>query len=156
MRDFDDRYSCLCRVREKSLMSDAAYMRDWRAQNRERAREIQRIGSAKFRELRGNHLKEYRKRWLEENKHRRKWYWLKARTGVTKKQYERMWSEQNGKCAICADDLLTVKPHVDHCHSTGTIWGILCELCNKGLGQFKDSAVRLESAAKYLKRFTNG
>ena len=39
---------------------------------------------------------------------------------------------------------------VDHCHSNGHVRGILCEVCNKGLGHFKDNVDVMKNAIKYL------
>jgi hypothetical protein len=39
---------------------------------------------------------------------------------------------------------------MDHCHQTGTFRGLLCHLCNKGLGLFKDRPDTLLAAARYL------
>jgi hypothetical protein len=68
---------------------------------------------------------------------------------------ERMWDEQQGLCAIC-EDALGDDFHVDHDPATGKRWGklrgLLCPLCNKGLGHFRDSTRRLRRAADYLDR----
>ena len=62
-----------------------------------------------------------------------------------------------GECAICEKDLdadLDSRDHhIDHCHETGVIRGVLCSNCNKGLGHFKDNIESLTNAIKYLKRY---
>lgn len=42
------------------------------------------------------------------------------------------------------------RPHVDHCHKTGKVRGILCAECNSGLGKFKDRPEFLIKAVEYL------
>jgi len=55
---------------------------------------------------------------------------------------------QGGLCAICRR-----KPaeHVDHCHLTSEVRGILCFTCNVGLGNFGDSDHLMLLAADYIK-----
>ena len=60
---------------------------------------------------------------------------------------------QNNKCLICQAELDSKsRRHIDHCHTTGAVRGILCSTCNKGLGQFKDNPKLLRRAAKYLEK----
>jgi hypothetical protein len=51
------------------------------------------------------------------------------------------------ECVICGsvEDLV-----VDHCHKTNIIRGMLCNHCNRGLGNFKDDPELLEFARMYL------
>ena len=72
------------------------------------------------------------------------------------KSYLELLTEQEGRCGICAihvDDYSTryKNLHVDHCHTTGKIRGLLCHRCNTGLGLFKDSTYNLQSAIDYLR-----
>ena len=62
---------------------------------------------------------------------------------------------QGGVCKICGGDKPDGKHgwHVDHCHVTDRIRGLLCNLCNIGLGGFKDDPAVLQKAIEYL-RFT--
>jgi len=44
----------------------------------------------------------------------------------------------------------SIQPVVDHDHETGRVRGIICSLCNVGLGMFKDNITSLENAITYL------
>jgi hypothetical protein len=96
------------------------------------------------------------KAWVKNNPDRCTNARLKYRFGITLEQYNLMLQEQSNKCAICGitekDHTLKMKNkfHVDHCHSTGLIRGLLCNNCNVSLGGFKDSKEILECAIKYL------
>lgn len=71
--------------------------------------------------------------------------------GMTLDEFDALWVEQIGLCAICHNKLpLDPKVHVDHCHATGRIRGLLCRGCNVGLGNYKDDRTRLLNAASYL------
>jgi hypothetical protein len=80
---------------------------------------------------------------------------LKAQFGITPEDYDRMYAEQNGVCVVCG----TASPgrsssyfHVDHCHATNVVRGLLCNGCNLGLGHFKDDKERLSAAIAYLEK----
>ncbi|MDT0381443.1 endonuclease VII domain-containing protein [Streptomyces sp. DSM 42041] len=74
---------------------------------------------------------------------------FKSRYGITIQDYDRMFAEQDGKCAACGDTPQH-RLHVDHDHDTGAVRGLLCAFCNKGLGCFQDDPNRLLGAAAYL------
>lgn len=76
---------------------------------------------------------------------------LTLKFGITVEQYEKMFKDQNGACAICDKQNLNGRRlAVDHDHSTGKIRGLLCDTCNRGLGYMKDSINLLNKAASYL------
>ena len=74
--------------------------------------------------------------------------------GITLEQYTQMLTAQNGKCSIC-ETSNTKKLHVDHCHTTNQVRGLLCNSCNNGLGRFFDNIKYLENAIIYLKNYDN-
>ena len=75
--------------------------------------------------------------------------------GLTTEQFDSMLKEQDSKCKICKRKLhhegsFKEKPHVDHCHSTGKVRGLLCGWCNQGIGSaFEDVSV-LSEMINYL------
>ena len=63
---------------------------------------------------------------------------LKAIYGITLLEWQQMVSAQKSCCAICATALdLGRHTHVDHCHKTGAVRGILCRRCNLFLGYYE-------------------
>jgi hypothetical protein len=91
--------------------------------------------------------------WEENQRSRLKRY------GLTLETYTALYEQQGCACAICKQPLKlrntqedrTLNTHVDHCHTTGKVRGLLCSGCNLGLGHFKDDHERLTSAIAYLK-----
>ena len=67
---------------------------------------------------------------------------------------EPLLASQNGLCKICSIDLTNKKACTDHDHLTNMIRGILCQGCNCGLGQFKDSVKLLQLAVGYLEIYS--
>lgn len=74
------------------------------------------------------------------------------RYGITKEAFKQMLDNQHYMCSICKKPIDERSSHIDHCHSTKKVRGILCEKCNKGLGQFDDNVEYLNNAIKYLSK----
>lgn len=91
--------------------------------------------------------------WRRNNPDRFMTAYLKRNYNITLADFNQIFEAQGKCCAICkATD--APKWAVDHCHSSGTVRGILCNACNLGLGQFSDSPERLASAQTYLLNHT--
>jgi len=79
---------------------------------------------------------------------------LKKRYGITPEDYEKMLTEQKGKCAICNRHGQSPgnkrRLDVDHCHKTGKIRGLLCNRCNQSMGKVKDDIDLLKKFLAYL------
>lgn len=81
-----------------------------------------------------------------------------ARFGLTPDQFNEMLETQNGVCDICERPERVIDAHngrvkslaVDHDHESGVVRGLLCQNCNKGIGNLGDSADILIAAAMYL------
>lgn len=81
-----------------------------------------------------------RERYLKRNqdstyKLKRREYLLKTKYNLSLLEYDNLLKVQNNSCAIC---LRPSTPgtnfHVDHCHKTNRIRGLLCHQCNWYLG----------------------
>ncbi|MCP3817206.1 endonuclease VII domain-containing protein [Streptomyces sp. A3M-1-3] len=67
--------------------------------------------------------------------------------GITEAQRDEMISSQMGICLIC---LSAPAVHVDHCHETGKVRGVLCFNCNSAIGKLGDDPDTLRRAITYL------
>lgn len=80
---------------------------------------------------------------------------LRRKYNLTQADYDALLLNQNGVCAICQrkpDEIKTQWPTlaVDHDHTTGKVRGLLCNLCNTGLGFFQESPDLINAAGRYL------
>lgn len=102
------------------------------------------------RERKRRRYRENPKRFYEGNRKRK----LQREFGITVEEFDRMFAAQGSRCAICGtDDFGGAYAHVDHCHQTGLVRGLLCVRCNQGLGFFKDDPDRMRAAIAYLEAF---
>lgn len=96
---------------------------------------------------------QYSKNWYQENAQEVRDRYLKREYGIDSKEYERMLKSQSGGCKICgAPPTEGQALAVDHCHATGRVRGLLCDLHNRGLGYFQEAPALLRAAANYLER----
>lgn len=86
------------------------------------------------------------------------------RYGISLEQFNAMMEECAGQCMSCGVDPasfpeITVNKgyhllHVDHCHESGKVRGLLCHHCNLALGYAKEDSGRLRAVADYIDRVT--
>ena len=109
---------------------------------KQKAKEWRKSNPDKVRQYRAENR---RKHYLEE---------VKRKYNLDSETFWSIYDEQGGRCAICNKQLAWSggkdAPHVDHCHETGRVRGVLCRKCNSGLGYFNDDLKLLKSATKYL------
>lgn len=171
----DEGFECTVDKNERH----AARQRKWRAENPDKARAILKryaeanpeklkqthsewcernrehlsISKRKYREANSDKVKQQIMEWRQKNKAQIKAEYHRRKYGLTPEAFNRMLSDQENKCLVCklefgAERLKT--PHVDHCHETGVIRGLLCCHCNQGLGHFRDNSELLAAAIQYL------
>ncbi len=93
---------------------------------------------------------------IRKNKHymaireARRWDNIRKLYGLSKEDYDKLYVNQQGRCAVCRIELPVL--HIDHFHEDGTIRGLLCGKCNRGIGLFDDNIELLEAVIKYLRK----
>lgn len=120
--------------------------RIWSRQNRERKKTARLEWFAKN----PDRYNAMMKKWRENNKPKKREIMLKKKYGINLEDYDRMLSGQDGVCAICKTHNGRTL-HVDHCHTSGNVRGLLCDGCNQALGLMRDNPITLESGAEYLR-----
>ena len=87
---------------------------------------------------------------------------LKYKYGITLFAFTSLMTAQNSMCQICDSPVLSKlttvgkvaredEACVDHCHTTGSVRGILCHPCNLALGKVRDKPEVLDRMAAYLR-----
>ena len=81
------------------------------------------------------------------------------RHGLKLREYEDLYTEQEGLCAICGEpETRTFRGQavwlaVDHDHETDKIRGLLCDACNRMLGWLEKLGPDwLQAATRYLEK----
>lgn len=85
---------------------------------------------------------------------------LKRLYGLTQEQVDAMLIAQNGCCAACGVQGSNPRSFagglfIDHCHPTGKVRGLLCNVCNPALALLENPA-RYAALKSYLIRYTTG
>lgn len=132
------------------------YNRQWRKENKEHVnaleRERRKNNPEREKELRDARREKHGKTWsLRESTRLR---------NITIEDYNIMFKEQNGLCAICnkpetrksrkKGDICRLT--IDHCHFTNIVRGLLCHACNVFIGHANDDIKVLEAAIDYLNK----
>ena len=167
MREYTKKY------REKNKEQLAIKNKEYRKKNKEKIAAYGKEYREKNKEKITAYYREYRKKNKEKIAAQVSGYYYKTKKhkvavarerihGITPKDYDTMLKEQNNKCKICSIKFnnnynqeskidYEHSKHLDHCHITNKVRGILCPFCNLGLGHFKDSPERITTAINYLK-----
>ena len=119
--------------------------------NKEKYRKMNRENYIKNKERYSLRAKIYREKNKEQLRIKKRESWYIRNYGITVEERQRMIQSQDNKCMICGDTLKESKNiHIDHDHATGKTRDVLCDLCNGGLGLFKDNIKTLQEAINYL------
>lgn len=84
---------------------------------------------------------------------------IKKKYGINYDEFMRMLELANHKCEVCGRDVVIEGPrgsanlaHIDHCHDTGRVRGVLCFKCNTGIGALGDTICSVLKAVEYLRK----
>lgn len=120
--------------------------------------ECHREKQAEYRKIYREALLKSPKLQAKKRSYHRQWE-LGKNFGLSLDDYETMLSAQDGKCAICGTDKSYKNGNkrrnfsVDHDHVTGKVRGLLCFVCNTGIGHLQDDADIIRKAIVYLESF---
>lgn len=101
-------------------------------------------------------VRAYQKQWKKDNPEKQRALnrrsWLKRFYGLTVEEWEAMFEAQGRACKCCGspDPKASNGWHVDHCHDSKRVRGILCQQCNIMLGCAADDPSILKKGAEYL------
>jgi len=87
---------------------------------------------------------------------------MKTKYGITEFDWLIMYEQQGGKCFISSCTFTSHDKwweqgffglHVDHCHKTGKVRGLLCAECNKETGKIEKNIKLVHERIKYVYNF---
>ena len=136
-------YHSACKVCERAMA------KNWYESNKEKA-------TAKVREWRQQNadaVKQYR----ANNRHKHYRQELVRKYGVEPQWFDDQLQRQENSCMCCKRQFQwghkQTTPHVDHCHDSQEVRGILCNRCNTVLGLCEDNTELLTTLARYLRKW---
>jgi hypothetical protein len=118
--------SCSCDAagRRTRGVCSACYMAQFRQENPDYYARQLAVNRANYRTV------------LVKNKDKKYLINVRAKYGLSASEHRELFEFQQGQCAICFvhQDQIPTRLHVDHCHGTGSVRGLLCRNCNLALG----------------------
>jgi hypothetical protein len=121
----------------------------WREKNKEH---IKQKGKERY-EANKEEMKAQMRQYRKDNPKKMRDLHYRRYYGINIHDYNEMLYKQQNCCGICGCFAGEERLCVDHDHETGEVRGLLCQLCNKALGLFKDDKGSLERAIAYLERY---
>jgi hypothetical protein len=136
---------------------------EYRSNNLEKVREINRRSAAKRRQdpEKVKDISSYQVSYRHKNRDILCDKERERKFGINKLDYAKMLHSQNGVCAICSNPETATRHGkfkalaIDHDHSTGKVRGLLCSDCNTGIGKLKEKKDIFLSAIQYLDKHSN-
>jgi hypothetical protein len=82
---------------------------------------------------------------------KKRWERVKKLYGLSEFDVTQMLIKQNFQCVICSVEIKTGY-HIDHCHSTKKVRGLLCQKCNQAIGLLQESETLFLKASQYIEK----
>jgi len=79
-----------------------------------------------------------------------RWARIKKEYGMSKFDVTKMLNKQKCQCRICSISIQGGY-HIDHCHKTNKVRGLLCQKCNQAIGLLKENESLFFRAAQYIR-----
>ncbi len=77
--------------------------------------------------------------------------YLLDKYGIDTHDWALIYERQGGICPGCLNNLgFGRHVHIDHCHNTRRVRGLLCHWCNTGLGAFRENIAAFNRLSQYL------
>jgi hypothetical protein len=150
----DEQIACSINYRKNNLEKVNQYQKEYMVKNTHKYRdkniECRKNWELNNKEWRFNYTREYRKKKPEVDIKSR----CKVKYGISFGRYIEMLYLQNGRCAICKNEL-NGKLGIDHNHCTKKVRGLLCIKCNSALGFLKENPIVIQCMIDYLKKYDN-
>lgn len=127
---------------------------EWREKRKQYAREYR---AKNPEETKRKDQERAAKRWADPKEHskRRARNWKRV-YGVDANFVMTMLAAQKGCCAVCGTELAFGKHlHIDHCHETNAVRGLLCRACNQAEGHLKSVGLTPTAFAVRLQAYLN-
>ncbi len=122
-------------------------------QKSDAGRAVHRAAEARYRAKNREKLREDGRLWWRE-KGRKKH--IERKYGISFEDVRAMLAQQDNRCALCPQELSFTKTrglHIDHCHETGKVRGLLCGNCNMALGHLERVWIdNLDAVSAYAKK----
>lgn len=127
-------------------------LRDSNPEYYERQKENARNWSEENKERKSEVNKAYQKR-KPTPRHVKRQSWLKRKYNITLEIFNKILEFQGNKCCICKQPLKDGDRflHIDHCHETGKVRGILCSQCNWFMSKIDGVKECLNNLNNYVK-----
>lgn len=128
------------------------YKADWKTANAER---ISQANKEHYKNNRQYHLDKAQD-WRSKNIERHKlsvWHRRLRVKGSSPEYYDAKLAEQHGACALCGKPAGRRRLDQDHDHERRKPRGLLCNGCNRFLGQYEALRPRVTSLEAYLLRY---